>query len=83
MLFEGSQALSEISGQFQTDLHQLFIGMEIYCHTYSIHYCSLFSGVDVNNCSFFFFFQDTAAFLSEEKFFWSTTVNRRQPPTIL
>lgn len=50
-----SQAISEISGQFQTDLHQLFIGMEIYCHTYSIHYCSLFSGVDFNNCPFFFF----------------------------
>lgn len=50
---------------------------------YNIHYYSLFSGVDFNNCPPFFFFQDTAAFLSEEKLFWSATINRRQPPTIL
>lgn len=51
---------------------------------YNIHYCSLFSGVDFNNCPFFVVvFWDTAAFLSEEKFFWSTTLNRRQLSTIL
>lgn len=44
-----SQAISEqISGQFQTDLHQLFIGIEIYRHTQilfdsSLQYSLLFT----------------------------------------